>query len=216
MRKEVIGNATLYLGDALTVLQSGLRADLCLVDPPYGIGEAAGKNKSRGKLAVAQDYGDEDWDDAPLDADRMLAISACAVRHIIWGGNYYPLPPASKWLVWDKENGASDFADCELAWTNLTGAVRIFRHMWNGMLRASERDLPRVHPTQKPVALMLWCLQQAGDVASVIDPCMGSAPVGIACVNRGIPYIGIENNERHFATACERIENAQRQGRLIA
>lgn len=214
MRVERIGNATLYLGTALEVLPTLRRADLCLVDPPYGIGEAAGKNKSRSKLAVAQDYGNDAWDNAPLDADTMAVIQASASRLIIWGGNYYDLPPASQWLVWDKDNGANDFADCELAWTNLGGAVRQFRHQWNGMLRASEKG-PRVHPTQKPVALMRWCLSLCGLVISVVDPCMGSSPVGIACHELGIPYVGIDSNERHFNTACERIENAQRQQSLL-
>ena len=216
MNPVVIGNAVLYLGDLLDVLPLPNRSNLCIVDPPYGIGEAAGKNASRTKLAVAQDYGNDDWDDEPLSTSRMMLILACAPKTIIWGGNYYTLPPVSKWLVWDKENGASDFADCELAWTNLPGAVRLFRHMWAGMLRASERDLPRVHPTQKPVALMRWCLQQAGEVSSVIDTCMGSSPVGIACSERNIPYIGIEREPRYFDIACERIENAQRQGRMFA
>lgn len=103
-----------------------------------------------------------------------------------------------------------------MAWTNLPGAVRLFRHMWNGMLRASERDLPRVHPTQKPVALMRWCIAQAGAVESVIDPCMGSAPVGIACSDRGVRYIGIERLPKYFDIACERITNAYRQSRLFA
>jgi site-specific DNA-methyltransferase (adenine-specific)/modification methylase len=213
-RREVIGEAVLYLGDCLEVLPTLRRFDLCLVDPPYGIGEAAGRNKSRAKLAIAQDYGNEDWDNAPLNAVTMMMVLASAKRMIVWGGNYYPLPPASQWLVWDKENGDNDFADCELAWTNLGGAVRRFRHQWHGMLRASEKG-PRLHPTQKPVALMRWCLNLCGDISSVIDPCMGSAPVGIACVERGIPYTGIDSSERHYQIACERIENAYRQQSLF-
>lgn len=160
------------------------------------------------------DYGTYEWDDKPLDDMTLQAIRSCANRIILWGGNYYSLPPASKWLVWDKQN-SGDFADCELARTNLPGAVRIFRHMWNGMLRASEHGL-RVHPTQKPVALMNFCLATAGSAASVIDPCMGSAPVGIACCEWGIPYFGIERDQRYFDIACERIENAQRQMRMFA
>jgi len=215
VRKEVIGNATLYLGDCLEILPTLPKADVVIVDPPYGIGEAAGKNSSRGNLAPAQDYGNDDWDDAPLDAPRLALVLAAAPKVVMWGGNYYSLPATSKWLVWDKMNGGNDFADCELAWTNLPGAVRMFRHMWNGMLRDSERG-PRVHPTQKPVALMRWCLQQAGNPAAVADPCMGSSPVGIACIEAGVRYIGIERIARYFDIACERIENAQRQERLFA
>lgn len=212
VEKRIIGNATLILGDCADVLPTLPKAELVIVDPPYGIGEAAGKNVSRGLLALAKDYGNDQWDDAPLDAARLALVLAAAPKVILWGGNYYGLPAASKWLVWDKQiNG--DFADCELAWTNLPGAVRIFRHMWNGMLRDSERG-PRVHPTQKPIALMRWCLQQAGNPASVIDPCMGSGPVGIACSELRIPYVGIEREPRYYEIACERIENAQRQVRM--
>ena len=222
-----IGNCTLYCADLMDV--SLPRADLCIVDPPYGIGESSRKNATRGKpfgsrvdgkntkgtFVPPVDYGTYEWDDEPLNDATLQAIRSCAERVILWGGNFYPLPPASKWLVWDKQN-SGDFADCELAWTNLPGAVRIFRHMWNGMLRASERDTPRVHPTQKPIALMRWCLQQVGDVKSVIDPCMGSSTVGIACSELNIPYIGIERSKGYFDIACERIENAQRQQRMFS
>ena len=189
-KKVVIGNAELWLGHCLEILPTLAKADLALVDPPYGICEARKDHKSRnrvigGKPIVSTDYGRSEWDDAPLDAPRLALILAAARNVIMWGGNYYALPAASKWLVWDKIN-SGDFADCELAWTNLPGAVRMFRHMWNGMLRDSER-WQRVHPTQKPVALMRWRLQQAGNPASVVDPCMGSAPVGVACAESGTP-----------------------------
>jgi hypothetical protein len=146
--------------------------------------------------------------------ERIAACLAAGTKAIIWGGNYFALPPASKWLVWDKIN-SGDFADCELAWTNLGGAVRMFRHMWNGMLRDSERGSPRVHPTQKPVALMRWCVEQA-KAKNVLDPFMGSGSTGVACVGMGVRFVGIEADERYFTTACRRIEDEQRQSRLIA
>ena len=149
---------------------------------------------------------------APLRLPRCVASAKIV---ILWGGNYFGLPAASKWLVWDKEN-TGDFADCELAWTNLPGAVRIFRHMWNGMLRASERNTPRVHPTQKPVALMDWCIGQAGDVSTVFDPFMGSGTTGVSCANLGKAFIGVEREPRYFDIACERIKAAQAQTRLFA
>jgi DNA modification methylase len=109
--------------------------------------------------------GDETTDVA-RDAFNLLSAEYPTARHVWWGGNHYAasagLPDASCWLVWDKANGESDFADCELAWTNHPGAVRMLTHMWNGMLRASERG-KRVHPTQKPCALAEWAF-------SVIDP----------------------------------------------
>lgn len=228
MSVVTLGPCTLYHGDLLDVLPTLPKAEAVLVDPPYGIGESSKKNATRGKpfgsrvdnkntrgtYVPPTDYGVYEWDDAPLDAPRLALVLAAAPKQVVWGGNYYGLPAASKWLVWDKIN-SGDFADCELAWTNLPGAVRMFRHMWNGMLRDSERG-QRVHPTQKPVALMRWCLLQAGNPASVVDPCMGSSPVGVACAEAGIQYTGIEREKGYFDRACERIDNALRQGRLIA
>lgn len=208
-----MGDATLYLADCAEVLP--LAADLLLTDPPYGIGESSKRNASRGKAALPTDYGEYNWDQTPPEASVIAACANSAPKAIIWGGNYFGLPAASKWLVWDKEN-SGDFADCELAWTNLPGAVRIFRHMWNGMLRASERNAPRVHPTQKPIALMEWCISQAGEVESVIDPFMGSGTTGVACANLGRKFIGIEREPRYFTIACERIAAAQSQQRLFA
>ncbi len=213
MKVETIGNATLYLGDCLEILPTLPKVDAVITDPPYGIGEAAGKNASRMQLAKPKDYGNDSWDNEPISLALLSMVTDAGNHAIIFGGNYYPMPAASKWLVWDKLN-SGDFADCELAWTNLPGAVRIFRHMWNGMIRDSERG-ERVHPTQKPVALMRWCLQQAGNPKSVIDPFMGSSPVGIACHEIGAFYFGIEREPKYFDIACERIENAQRQQRMF-
>lgn len=223
-----IGSCTLYHGDLLDVLPTLPRAACVIVDPPYGIGESSKKNATRGKpfgsrvdgkntkgtYVPPTDYGEYSWDDEPLDPARLQAILTAADKVILWGGNFYDLPRASKWLIWDKQN-SGDFADCEMAWTNLPGAVRMFRHMWNGMLRASEKG-KRFHPTQKPVALMRWCLEQAGNPPSVVDPCMGSAPAGVACAEKNVTYYGIEKDRRYFDTACQRVEDAYRQERLFA
>lgn len=209
-RREVIGDATLYLGDCLEILPTLQQHDLGIHDPPYGVGENAMRIASRTKLAKTTDYGDFDWDNEPMSDDRIALCISSAKNTIIWGGNYFKVPPSSGWLVWDKIN-SGNFADCELAWTNLKMSVRMFRHMWNGMLRDSEKGLPRVHPTQKPVALMDWCLSHAADATTIIDACMGSAPVGIAAATRGLKYTGIELMERNFDIACERIDNAYRQ-----
>jgi DNA modification methylase len=240
LKTEVIGNATLHLADCAEVI-SLVKADLLLTDPPYGIGESSKRNASRGKPFGSRvdgkntkgtyvpyvDYGFYWWDQSPPSVEQIAACIAAAKHSILWGGNYFGLPAASKWLVWDKEN-SGDFADCELAWTNLPGAVRIFRHMWNGMLRASERNTPRVHPTQKPVALMDWCINQAdyktskdgtvaiGSVQSVFDPFMGSGTTGVACANMGKSFVGVEREPRYFEIACDRIKAAQAQPRLFA
>ena len=211
----IIGNATLYLGDCREILPTLPKVDAVVTDPPYGIGEAAGANKSRGNLAVAKDYGDARWDDSPIPADLMATVRAAGKWQIIFGGNYYVSAPTSCWLVWDKENGANDFADCELAWTNLPKAVRRLRYMWNGMLRA-HREPRGDHPTQKPVGVMKWCISQIpAPCATILDPFMGSGTTGVAAMQMGRRFIGIEIEPKYFDIACRRIEDAQRQGDLL-
>jgi DNA modification methylase len=216
MSKVEIGLATLYLGDCAEVLPTLGKVDAVVTDPPYGIGEAAGKNKSRGDLAVAKDYGDDTWDNEIVDNQVIDLIRQISDWQIIFGGNYYALPPTKCWLVWDKENGHNDFADAELAWTNLNKAVRLKRYMWNGMLRANKE--PRGdHPTQKPVGIMTWCISHLPDGSNtIIDPFMGSGTTGVAAVQMGRKFIGIEREPKYFDIACQRIETAQAQVRLFA
>ena len=215
MREEIIGNCRLILGDCMDVLPTLPKVDAVITDPPYGIGEAAGKNKSRGKLAVAKDFGNDSWDDKPISDDLICSVRDAGKWVIIFGGNYYAMPAAKCWLVWDKQNGASDFADCELAWTNLPKAVRLIRYMWNGMLRANG-ELRGDHPTQKPIGVMEWAINHVPDPNNIIlDPFMGSGTTGVACVNLGRQFIGIEREEKYFDIACRRIEDAYRQPRLI-
>ena len=221
--KVIIGNAELYCGDCMEVMPTLPKVDAVITDPPYGIGESSKKVSSRQRhkggnsnsLADQVDYGEFNWDQKPITKEQVeLCISKGEVS-IIWGGNYFEVSQSSKWLVWDKINGDNDFADCELAWTNIKGAVRQFRHMWNGMLRDSERETQRVHPTQKPVALMQWCIQQAGMPETVLDPFMGSGTTGVACMNLGRRFIGIELEPKYFDIACRRIEQAQQQLKLF-
>lgn len=214
--KVVIGDCELWHGDCREVLPLLPACDLILTDPPYGIGEAAGKNKSRGKMAVAKDYGNDAWDNEPPPAWVIELMRAKAKWQVLFGGNYYSLPPATCWLVWDKENGESDFADCELAWTNLPKAVRRLRWRWAGMLQQDMANKEvREHPTQKPVPVMRWALMQVRDAATVCDPFMGSGTTGVACVHEGRRFVGIERERRYFDVACERIAQAQRQQTLL-
>lgn len=196
---------TIYHGDNRE-LQLKTPCELMLSDPPYGIGEAAGNNKSRGKLAVAKDYGRSSWDNERSSNLRL----ELAHKHIIFGGNYYAdtLPASSCWLVWDKLNGETDFADCELAWTSLPGAVRRYTYRWHGMLRQLPED--RWHPTQKPVALMHWCIGQAdiklkATVQTIIDPFMGSGTTLRAAKDLQRKAIGIELEERYCEVAAKRL-----------
>lgn len=207
-------DVTLYQGDCREILPTLGKFDAVVTDPPYGIGEAAGANKSRGNLAVAKDYGVATWDDATADEAVALAISK-ANYSMIFGGNYYNLPPTSCWLVWDKINGDNDFADCELAWTNLKKAVRRIRFRWNGMLR--QNNEPRGdHPTQKPIEVMRWCIGHLpAEAKSIIDPFMGSGTTGVASVKMGRQFTGIELEPKYFDIACRRISEAMKQPDLF-
>lgn len=213
-RKEVIGDCTLYQGDCLEVMPTLGRFDACLTDPPYGIGESGRKNSTRSCLAVSREYGGGEWDDQPASPAHITAIRAASFKQIIFGGNYFEgLGPTSCWLVWDKQNGANDFADCELAWTNLPQAVRRLYWRWHGMIRKG--DDVREHPTQKPVGVMEWCLGFLPNAETILDPFMGSGTTGVACVNLGRKFTGIELDPGYFDIACRRIEEAYKQPRLF-
>ena len=224
-RIETIGDCKLLLGDCRDILPTLGKVDAVVTDPPYGIGESAGKAKTRtsglsSSLRRAEsyrrDYGDDAWDDQPIDADLMDLVRAAGRWNIIFGGNYYPQPATSCWLVWDKLNGETDFADCELAWTNLPKAVRRIRYLWNGCMRANGEKRGD-HPTQKPLGVMRWALQHLpADAKTILDPFMGSGTTGVACALQGLTFIGIEREERYFEAACRRIEEAYRQPRLFA
>jgi len=215
-RVEVIGNATLYLGDCRDILPLLPKVDAVITDPPYGIGIGRAKNRGKGMLAAATDHGDTEWDDEPPSHDEIAAVVACGKWACVWGGNYFALPQSRTWLVWDKMLRGQDMADCELAWTNYKGkGVRLKRHMWAGFFR--DGDDPRgVHPAQKPEDVMAWAIQQAPKADSILDPYMGSGTTGVACANLGRTFIGIERELKYFDIACRRIEDAQRQKRLVA
>lgn len=195
---------TIYHASCEDVLPTLGAFDLLLTDPPYGIGESSKKNATRGLLAKVRDYGEYSWDQNPVPMETMDKARSLCRWQIIWGGNYYPLPPCSGPLVWDKEN-SGDFADGELAWTNLGKALRIKRHMWNGMLRKNSEE--RFHPTQKPLDVILWALSQAPpDVTTVLDPWMGSGTTLRACKDTGKRCVGIEREERYCEISARRLE----------
>jgi DNA modification methylase len=195
---------TIYNCDCREILQELPKVDIVLTDPPYGIGEAAGKNKKRtGGLATATDYGSSNWDDKTIDQSLMDVIISHGKNAIVWGGNYYKMLPSACWLVWDKVNYGNDFADCELAWTNLKSAVRMKHHQWNGMLRKGNE--PRWHPTQKPLDIIKWAMILAGDWNSCLDPFMGSGTTLRAAKDLQRKAIGIEIEEKYCEIAAKRL-----------
>jgi site-specific DNA-methyltransferase (adenine-specific)/modification methylase len=214
-KEERIGGQRLILGDCLEVMPLIGKVDAVVTDPPYGIGESGKKNNSRGGLAAPRDYGDFNWDQSPASLAHIEMIRATSKSQIIFGGNYFEgLGPTSCWLVWDKQNGDNDFADCELAWTNLSKAVRRIYWRWNGMIRKG--DDVREHPTQKPLGVMEWCINHLPDSAqTILDPFMGSGTTLVACQRLGRQGIGIELDPDYFDIVCKRVEEATRQPDLF-
>jgi site-specific DNA-methyltransferase (adenine-specific) len=204
MRVETIGRATLYLGDCRDILPTLGKVDAVVTDPPYGIGITRSN-----RLAVSRGMGGKSWDDETPDAEFLADLIGKASQAIIWGGNYFVLPPARCILVWDKQNDGRDFADLEMAWTNIDAVARIYR------LRPMGMDDGKVHPTQKPVRLMKWCLDKLNAPEVILDPFMGSGSTGCATVQMGGDFIGIERDPDYFDIACKRIDQAQRQGDLF-
>ena len=216
MRIETIGRATLYLGDCRDILPTLGKVDAVVTDPPYGIGESAGKAKTRtsgfkamrnGQSAV-RDYGDDDWDAEPIPADLMDAVRDAGKWNIIFGGNYYALPATKCWLVWDKQNAVPTMADCEIAWTNLDANTKRFSHPVGRVLHG--------HPSEKPLQLMRWTIEVVRAAGTVLDPFMGSGTTGVAAIQLGRKFIGIEREPKYFDIACKRIEQAVAQGQLFA
>lgn len=185
--------------------------ELVLTDVPYGIGEANGKNISRSTVrASATNFGHSDWDNQRITKEYFDEMRRVSLTQIIFGGIYYTdfLPPSSCWIVWDKCNQNSDFADCELAWTSFDTATRLFRWTWDGFRQHDMgKKEKRIHPTQKPRALFTWLLQNYSFLESdiILDPFLGSGTTAEACKLLHRNFIGIEINSDYCKIAEERL-----------
>lgn len=226
-RCEVIGDCTLWLGDCLQLyeqLPSPTEDVAVIADPPYGIGFDCAKDRTNrhttlvgiGKnLNLHRQWQNIIGDDHPFDPTPWLPYP----QVILWGGNHYTgLPPARCWLIWDKrkDQTSDHHGDAELAWTNLTRVIRIHRQIWRGALREGEENAThggKVHPAQKPVALLTWCVRMTRGL--VLDPYAGSFTTGVACVRLGRPFVGVEIEERYWELGCRRIEAAYAQPDLF-
>lgn len=206
---------TLYCGDCREILPMLEGVDAVVSDPPYGIDYVQGGGKGvagKSRFCGSAVIGDQ----SPFDPKHMLLFPEC----LIWGANYYAsrLPESGCYLVWDKRCGVTperDQADCEIAWYSRGRACRVFRHVWDGMIRDSEMGEQRVHPTQKPVAVMEWCISRVTG-KSICDPYMGSGTTGVACLRTGRKFIGIELSEAYCEIAVKRIKLELSQPRLFA
>lgn len=197
MRIEQIGLATLYLADCMEVLPTLGKVDAVITDPPYGI---SANKQTLGKGKKEFDRGG-DWDDSVPDVAVFLNL---AKKACFWGGNYFSdqLPVTNDWLIWHKRNDGRSFSECEMAWSNFGQQTRHISHHWAGE--------EKLHPTMKPLVVMQWCINQAGNASVILDPFMGSGTTGVAAVQMGRRFIGIEREPKYFDIACKRIEEAQR------
>lgn len=222
MRKEIIGNATLYCGDNREVFPMIGLVGLCATDPPYGIGadeaaEAAARhNIEASKMPGLSNagkgwnlYETTAWDRTRPQKETFDAILACSENQVIWGANYFTdfLPPSMQWLVWDKGQRDFSLADFELAWTSQNKAARMKTFPRSAALKDG-----KVHPTQKPVEIMKWCIELMPLADVVFDPFMGSGTTGVAAIQMGRKFIGVEQNPVYFEHCVRRITEAVNQG----
>ena len=205
------GSHVLYNADCLDVLPTLApgSVDAVVTDPPYGIAHPCNyRDRGRGPLAKANNYADVVGDNKRFDPSPFLSLN---LPTVLWGGNWFAdrLPASGGWLVWDKERPDTlDQATCELAWTNCVKGVRRFRHLWNGFMKASEIG-ESYHPTQKPVALIVWALSLKWLVGlqTILDPFTGSGTTGVACIRTGRRFIGVEISREYCDIAVRRMEN---------
>ena len=199
MREEIIGDCRLILGDCLTVLPGLPKVDAVITDPPYGLG-----SKMQGGTWGAKNKEMMQWDRA-ADIGFVFPLLALSPVVVVWGGNYYPLPPSRGWLSWFKPDAPPSMGNFELAWTSIDQCARQISQS------IAATNAERVgHPTQKPIRVMEWTIKTARvpKGAIVLDPFMGSGTTGVPCVNLGRKFIGIEIEEKYFDIACKRIEKA--------
>ena len=220
------GLARLYLGNCLEILPTLAGIDAIISDPPYGFGYDPNRKRNVTHVQKGLKLTDRNWKQIQGEAQafdpRAMMVAPIV---LLWGANHYAdkLPSSKRWLIWDKRDGtpSDNQSDAELAWCNSGGSVRMHRQLWRGVARAGEENIAsageKLHPHQKPVALMAWCLDQAGvtEGMTVCDPYMGSGSTLVACIRRGLPCVGIESDAEHFETARARIERELLQGDLF-
>lgn len=197
--------------------------DLAIVDPPYGINAStvlSGRRRKSGKGASCKTaFEQKDWDSKIPDTEYFKELFRVSKNQIIWGANYMVehLPNSQGWIIWDKDNGTTNFADAELAFTSFDKATRIFKFTWNGMLQGDMKNKEvRIHPTQKPVALYKWILDKyASEGNKIIDTHLGSGGIALACHDYGFELTACELDTDYYEKTIKRITNHIGQQKLF-
>ena len=208
--KHLADGVTCILGDFREVLPTLGKVDAVVTDPPFGLGKLWSKGGDGIWPLRDSDMMDGGWDSQTCDAVGGLPALGPT---IIWGGNYYALPPKRGWLIWDKMQDFSTGA-AEMAWTNLDQPIRLYR-LSRVQAYCEPHAETRSHPAQKPLRLMTWCLEFVSDARTIFDPFMGSGTTGVAAVKLGRRFIGIEIEPKYFDIACRRISEALKQPDLF-
>ena len=207
--KVEIGNATLYLGDCMNILPMLDKVDAVITDPPYGLKRfKKGFGTTRFKGHGAEKEGLV-WDKTPEKEFFDMLLSK-GENSIIWGANNFELPTSEYFLVWDKQQTVDNFASAELAYTNVKVPAKVFKYSIH-----QHNQIEKSHPTQKPVSLMCWCLSFVPKAESILDPFMGSGTTGVAAIQMGKKFIGIEREPKYFEISCKRIEQVIAQPQLF-
>jgi len=190
---------------------------LAIVDPPYGIDVGNMTLGVGGGVAKHNNYIRKDWDLIAPNYDYFIELFRVSINQIVWGANHYLSKTSPCWLVWNKENGTTDYADCELAWTSFKSPVRMFSFRWSGMLQGDMKNKEsRIHPTQKPVALYKWLLTnyaKPGD--KILDTHAGSCSSVIAFIDGGFDWVACELDKDYYEAAMKRIQNHVKQTDLF-
>ena len=196
--------------------------DLCIVDPPYGIGasekNSTDKKQSKKSATKSNDYGNQNWDNEVPKKDYFDELFRVSKNQIIWGVNYYPYDFLSGGRIyWDKCVTMPTYSNGELAYCSLINSLKSVKIAWHGMIQENMKNKEiRIHPTQKPVALYEWLLinyAKQGD--KILDTHVGSASSLIACHNLGFQYVGFELDKEYYEQSLKRLETAKKQVSIL-
>ena len=187
--------------------------ELAIVDPPYGIGAS---EMQMGNNAKKKWSNGKNWDNETPYAEYWTELFRVSKNQIVWGGNYFELPLTKSWIIWDKNNGESGFADGEMAWTSFSNPMKIKKIHWTGSASNWEDTNGKIHPTQKPVALYKWILDKyAKQGDKILDTHLGSGSIAIACHDYGFELTACELDKEYYDKAIQRIKSHTNQQKLF-
>jgi len=205
MNPVIIGNATLYLGDCMNILPTLGKVDAVITDPPFGVGNFI---QQTGNLRGEKVY----WNESGPPTEFFEILKKISLHRVIWGANYFNCFEGAGGLVWVKNQPMPNMSKAEMASTSWGNKVELINLTWTNYVNTKESN----HPCERPVGLYKWCIKQVPkQPQTILDPFMGSGTTGVASIQLGRKFIGIEREPKYFDIACKRIEQAAAQGQLF-